>query len=235
MNTVLPSSSADTPAVAERHPHHRRAVFVRWLRKTHGWFGLWGAVLGLTFGLSGIWLNHRAVLKLPAMAQVRANSQIALPEPAPADAQALGAWLQQALELPAPPTNIRIDKARPVPWADKAEKADKAAPALMQPERWVYTFGGPRESVQVEHWRGNRSVAVTTTRNGFMATLTNMHKGNGMPLPWILLVDTLAGSLIFLSLSGVILWVQMHRRRTVGLSILGLSALTYLAIVSLRL
>jgi hypothetical protein len=27
-----------------------------------------------------------------------------------------------------------------------------------------------------------------------------------MPAPWILLVDTLAGAMIFLSLSGVILW-----------------------------
>ncbi len=31
------------------HPHHRRATFVRWVRKTHGWFGLWGALLGLIF------------------------------------------------------------------------------------------------------------------------------------------------------------------------------------------
>ena len=38
---------------------------IRWVRKSHGWVGLWGAVLGLLFGFSGIWLNHRAVLKLP--------------------------------------------------------------------------------------------------------------------------------------------------------------------------
>jgi len=43
----------------------RRMAFVRWLRNTHGWFGLWGAVLGLMMGFSGIWLNHRNVLKLP--------------------------------------------------------------------------------------------------------------------------------------------------------------------------
>jgi hypothetical protein len=26
---------------------NRRLAFVRWVRRTHGWFGLWGALLGL--------------------------------------------------------------------------------------------------------------------------------------------------------------------------------------------
>ena len=44
-----------------------------------------------------------------------------------------------------------------------------------------------------------------------------------MPAAWILLIDTLAGSLIFLSLSGVILWIETNRRRLIGLSILGIA------------
>ncbi len=104
----------------------------------------------------------------------------------------------------------------------------------MQPARWTFNFGGPHAMVQAEYWAGNRSVAVTSTSNGFIATLTNMHKGTGMSVPWILLVDTLAGSLIFLSISGVILWVQTNRRRTVGFSLLGLSVLVYAVIVLMR-
>jgi len=64
---------------------------------------------------------------------------------------------------------------------------------------------------------------VRTTENGFFATLTNLHKGVGMPVPWILLIDTLAGSLIFLSLSGVILWWETNRRRRLGIAIFGVS------------
>ena len=67
--------------------------------------------------------------------------------------------------------------------------------------------------MQVEYWVGNKSVGVRTTENGFVATLTNLHKGVGMPVPWILLIDTLAGSLIFLSISGAILWWETNRRR----------------------
>ena len=44
-----------------------------------------------------------------------------------------------------------------------------------------------------------------------------------MPIPWILLIDTLAGSLIFLSLSGVILWWETNRRRGLGIAIFGVS------------
>jgi len=195
----------------------RRATAVQWIRKTHGWIGLWGAILGLLFGTAGIWLNHRAVLKLP-MAQQRANAQLALPEPPPASAAEMAVWLQAALDQDRPPNSVRTEPARPVAWGEKG-KPD----TLMQPERWTFNFGGPDAIVQAEYWRGNRSVGVTTTQNGFVATLTNMHKGTGMSVGWILLVDTLAGSLIFLSISGVILWMLTHRRRAVGLAIFGTS------------
>lgn len=206
--------------------HQRRTAVVQWIRRTHGWFGLWGAVLGLLFGFSGIWLNHRNVLKLP-QAQERTRAQLALPDPVPDTPEAMGQWLQGALRMSGPPNSSRIEAAKPVAWADKS---DKTAPALTQPAHWVFNFGGPNEIVQAEYWQGNRSVGVSTTHNGFVATLTNMHKGGGMPMPWILLVDTLAGSLIFLSLSGVALWMLTHRRRRVGLVLFGASLLAMLTL-----
>ncbi len=204
---------------------------MQWLRRTHGWIGLWGATLGLLFGLSGIWLNHRTILKLP-MAQQRVSTQIALPEPAPADAAALAVWLQTALQLDAPASSVKVDAARPVAWTEKGEKS---APVLMQPEHWAITYGGPRHSVQADAWVGNRSVSVRTMDNGLISTLTNLHKGTGMTLPWILLVDTLAGSLILLSLSGLSLWTLTHRKRAVGAAIFGtaLAATASLAISAL--
>jgi hypothetical protein len=213
---TLNASPAVKPVAASTLPLRIRAV--QWLRRTHGWIGLWGATLGLLFGTSGIWLNHRNILKLPPMAQQRVNTQIALPDPAPADAAALAVWLQTALKLDAPASSVKTDAARPVAWA---EKGDKATPVLMQPEHWTITYGGPRHSVQAETWAGNRSVSVRTLDNGLMGTLTNLHKGSGMTAPWILLVDTLAGSLILLSLSGLTLWTLTNRKRVVGATIFG--------------
>ncbi|MDM0024957.1 PepSY-associated TM helix domain-containing protein [Variovorax saccharolyticus] len=209
--------NAAVQAEARSRVPPRRVTAIQWIRKTHGWIGLWGAILGLIFGTAGIWLNHRAVLKLP-MAQQRINAQLALPDPAPANAQEMARWLQGALAQQGPPNSMRTEPARPVAWAEKG-KADP----LMQPERWVFNFGGPDAIVQADYWRGNRSVGVTTTQNGLVATLANMHKGTGMSVGWILLVDTLAGSLILLSISGVALWMLTHRRRSVGLAIFGTS------------
>jgi hypothetical protein len=240
----------------ERHLiSQTRANATIWLRRVHGWIGLWGAALGLLFGFSGIWLNHRAVLPLHPAAE-RDNSQLALPDPRPADAQAMAAWLQAALSLPQPAGNVRVEPAKPAPWAEKAaghggghrrngaegdrararereadapvaasapvEAAAASAPDVpMQPEHWTFNFGAPRTQIQAEYWVGNRAVSVRRTDNGVVATLTNLHKGIGMPVAWILLVDTLAGSLILLSLSGIALWVLTRRKRTVGLAILG--------------
>lgn len=207
---------------------NRRLTFVRWVRKSHGWFGLWGALLGLMMGTSGVWLNHRAQLKLELPAQKTMNAQLALPDPVPETPAAMADWLQQTLKLDRPANMTRVERGRAVPWAEKGG----AATPLMQPERWTFGFGGPDRLVQVEYWAGNRSASVRTTENGFFATLTNLHKGVGMPIPWILLIDTLAGSLIFLSLSGVVLWWETNRRRKVGI---GIFALSVLATVGLAL
>jgi hypothetical protein len=215
-----------------------RASAVAWLRKTHGWVGLWGATLGLLFGTSGIWLNHRAVLPLK-VAQERSSLQLALPVPAPADAAAMATWLQSALRLDAPASSVRIEPARPLAWLERPDEGERrsnapVAPApapLVQPERWAINFGGPRATVQAEYWAGNRSVSVRRTQSGLLGTLMNLHKGVGMSIGWILLVDTLAGSLILLSLSGIALWMLTRRRRLLGLAILAtaLAAVTGLA------
>ncbi|HEX9326302.1 MAG TPA: PepSY-associated TM helix domain-containing protein [Reyranella sp.] len=203
---------------------NRRLAFVRWVRRTHGWFGLWGALLGLMAGTSGIWLNHRSVLKLELPDQQQSSTQLAMPDPRPATADAMAAWLQGVLKVDRPATNIRVERSRPVPWAERGgpERSGERRPA-MQPERWTLVFGGPNKVIQVEYWVGNRSASVRTTQNGFIATLTNLHKGTTMPAPWILLIDTLAGAMIFLSISGAILWWETHRRRVAGIVIFGVS------------
>lgn len=198
---------------------NRRLAFVRWVRRTHGWFGLWGALLGLIFGFSGIWLNHRSVMKFELPDQRQATVQLAVPDPRPESIDAMAAWLQQALKVDRPANNKRVERARPVPWA---ERGGEGRPP-MQPERWTLNFGGPNHVVQVEYWVGNKAASVRTTENGFVATLTNLHKGTTMPVPWILLIDTLAGSMIFLSISGAILWWETHRRRTLGITIFGVA------------
>jgi hypothetical protein len=203
-----------------------RALFVKWLRKTHGWIGLWGAMLGLLFGATGILLNHRALLKIPAAQVQESTVQLPLPSPAPADPQALAGWLRATLALAPAATRVRAEPARPVAWGDRA---------LTQPARWSAAFVTPRASVQAEYWVGNSFVTVKRGDNNLFATLTNLHKGVGLPVGWILLVDTLGGSIILLSLSGVLLWTLTNRKRVVGAAIgaASVAALVTLALASI--
>lgn len=200
----------------------RRALVVRWLRKTHGYIGLWGAVLGLLFGGTGILLNHRAVLKIPAAQVQESTVQIPLPRPAPATPEALAAWLKRTLRLAQPAGRVKAEAARPVAWGDAS---------LLQPARWSASFTSPSSNVQAEYWVGNNYVSLKRTDNNAFATLTNLHKGTGMSVGWVLLVDTLAGSIILLSLSGVGLWALTQRRHVVGLAIGAASLLTVVSLI----
>lgn len=235
--TAKPAAGARTAKAKADHPVNHRATAVRWLRKTHGWFGLWGAVLGLIFGVSGIWLNHRAVMKLP-VEQTRTNTRIVLADPLATTPEAMGAQLQAALQLPEPPNRIRVEQAKPVPWAEPVDAASNEHPAakpLMQPAQWTFNFGNARRQFQVVYWVGNHSAQVRQTDNGVLATLNSLHVGTGMTVPWILLVDTLAGCLILLSLSGLALWVLTTKRRTVGWTIFGMGSLLAIGLAISRL
>jgi len=223
--------SAEITGAVASNAAQRRAAVLHWVRKTHGWFGLWGALFGLLLGVSGVWLNHRATMKLELPDQKITNAQLPVPDPAPRTAQEMAVWLQGALKLGKPAFNIRVERARPIPWAERgAERGERGGGGerppqqpVQQPERWQINLGGPDRVIQAEYWVGNRSVGIRTTENGFVASMTNLHKGTSMPVPWILLVDTIAGSLIFLSLSGALLWWMTNRRRRLGLAILGAS------------
>lgn len=59
------------------------------------------------------------------------------------------------------------------------------------------------------------------------AFINRLHTGVGMGVGWILLADTLAGGLVLLSLTGLLLWTKLHGSRLtmagLGLTSLGLA------------
>jgi hypothetical protein len=221
-----PANSADSVLIDSkgRDIRSRQAIFLKWLRKTHGWIGLWGAAIGLLFGVTGILQNHRTVLKIPAAQVQETMLQIPLPTSAPANVKAMASWLQQELMVDRPASRERSEPAKPVAWGDKT---------LKQPAHWSVTFSSPQANLQAEYWVGNNFVSVKRSDQNIFGTLNNLHKGNGVGIPWILLADTLAGSIILLSLTGVVLWTQLNRRRMIGFGI-ALTSLTLLIGFAMR-
>jgi hypothetical protein len=210
-NTASPAASGgllDDAQQAARRQRSRRASFIKWLRKVHGWVGLWGAVLGLLFGVTGFMLNHRAgPLKVPTGEPQVEQMQVPLPKQKLSSPMEMAKWLKDELKLDGKPGKPRREPAHPVAWGDRS---------TMQPEFWQVGIAGPSQNVQAEYWVGNGYVSVKRTQNSFLATLNNLHKGVGLSMGWVLLVDTLAGSIILLSLTGVLLWTELNKRRTVG-------------------
>lgn len=197
-----------------RTKRSRRASFIKWLRKVHGWVGLWGAALGLLFGATGFVLNHRAgPLHISTGAPQVSTLQVALPDPAPATPRELAQWLksQTDLKLPARVGRMQKEPARAVAWGDRK---------TVQPEHWQMMFSSPQESVMVDYWAGNDHVTLKRNENALLPTLSNLHKGVGMSIGWVLFIDSFAGALMLLSLTGVLLWTELNKRKTVGAGLL---------------
>jgi hypothetical protein len=60
----------------------------------------------------------------------------------------------------------------------------------------------------------------------WIGTLTRLHMATGVDAMWVLLLDTIAASLIVLSLTGTLMWSQLRPLRLVGaLVVLGAPAI----------
>ncbi len=199
-------------ATAVQRAHRRSVLFMRWLRKIHLWVGLWGAALGLLFGATGILLNHRAVLKIPIEKTIQRSAQLTLP----ADAEQrfgsiddMRAWLQAELKFEGVQVRSKMEPARKLMWADRE---------VQQPARWTFNLSSPHRGVSAEYFVGNRFVKVDTQDATPIGALTRLHMATGANVFWVLLSDTIAGGLIVLSLTGLLLWSRLHKLRLLAVA-----------------
>lgn len=188
----------------------RNPRLLRTLRKWHAWIGLWGAALGLLFGITGFLLNHRAVLKIPALHYERATLQRTLPVPSPASAAELEAWLRADLGMEGKTGRVSIERAHPIVWNGET---------IEQPEKWSIAFDGTRDMARTEYFVGNRFVKVERIHGNWLAALANTHKGNAANVGWVLLADTIAFSFIALSVSGLLMWSLTRPTRMLALGV----------------
>lgn len=205
---TAPSTLIEEASLVQKRRRSRRAVFLTWLRKTHLYVGLWGAALGLLFGVTGLLLNHRAIMKIPVEKTVQKSVQLTLPERAFATPEDLSAWLQDALAFsPAAPAVLKKQPAKTVVWADRE---------VLQPERWTVTLTRPERGVTAEYFVGNRFVKLDQVDATPIGTLTRLHMSIGVNAFWVLLSDTIASGMILLSITGLLLWTQLHTVRTIA-------------------
>lgn len=189
----------------------QRAKVLQWLKRVHAWTGFWGALLFLVLGASGVLLNHRNILKIDTGEPVEASAvDIAVPPGSIPNADALGAWAKRELRLP-----VEGKPPPPAPPADAAPRAFGGVP-VAEPEKWTRVFTLTGAKVTVEHVPGAAHVSARRETVGALAFLKNVHKGTGLGVAWILFIDTIAGALITISLTGFLLWSRLHGSRLIA-------------------
>ena len=221
-------------------------IFLVWLRRSHGWLGIWGAVAGILFGLTTIAMVHANIFRTGEDTQTVV--QLPVNGTAIHSVDDLGAFVKAELGLRtewrqprnAPPVVALAESGT----AEGMETAGTAAMGAMgsggrrgggavgaqsiQPV-FVTQFTSPQRTLDLRYVAGNQYIQIVDTERGFFETMNRLHRGNGAQLGWTLLGDAFSGALIVLALSGVLLWSRMDGSRllAIGLGSAGLLAVVY--------
>lgn len=184
-----------------------------WLRRTHAWTGVYGALVFFFLGLTGFYLHHRAVMKIEggALREVAAIN-VAVEPGLIAGEEALAAWMKKELSISAEPAASRGRPGEPVSFGGR--KAE-------QPATYKVTFRAPNAVITGEYEAGANRVSVKRSNASLLKGLIDMHKVVGVNKLFILIMDTMAGAMMFMSLSGVLLWTRLHGPRLAAVGILG--------------
>ncbi len=194
----------------------QRAKTVQWLKRIHAWTGFWGALLFLTLGISGVLLNHRNIWKIETGEPIDVSAMNIVVAPhLIRDEKALGLWAKQELGLPTEPRAPKKEEG-----GKKAFLGKERAEAL----KWSQQFMHSNGRITVDYVPGSSSVAVRQEAVTGLGFIKNLHKGTGVGLAWVLFMDSIAGALIAMSLTGVLLWTRLHGTRLIAAGI-GLTSL----------
>ena len=192
----------------------RSGAFLRNLRKFHAWVGLTGATIGLLFGLTGVLMNHRAVMKIEAGHVDEQKIQFVLDQ-APATIEDMASTLAARFQVPLARVTWRIQPPRPARFGGQ--------PVIAAPQ-WTVQVNGHAHFVRATYIPGNRTVDLERSDANLIGNLERLHKSQAGQAGWILLVDGFAGALVFLTLSGTLLWTRLAGPRflSAGLAMAGL-------------
>ncbi|HUQ14130.1 MAG TPA: PepSY-associated TM helix domain-containing protein [Novosphingobium sp.] len=203
------------PFIPRRWQSHE---VLKWLKRTHAWSGLWGALLFLGLGISGFLLNHRAQAKIDTGEPIElAAVELPVAPGTIRDAEALGRWAERALRLPLeaqPPKGPTRGRGKP-------PEARFAGREVAVAEPWTRTFAMPDARVTVDYVAGSNHVTARREEVNALGVIKNLHKGLGLPVAWVLLIDTIAGALIVMALTGFLLWSRLHGPRLLAGALVG--------------
>jgi len=215
-------------------------IGVRWVKRTHAWTGISTAILALIFAWSGFMLNHRTHFTLGAPAQ---TTEFTIPAPAAgfASPQDLADFLVAEFGLRTSPTLENRDATAPSAGrgmgmgqqAAGGRRGGGGGVAARGPSL-AASWQAPGGDFSGEWVVGSSEIAINQSDRGFNRIVNRLHAGRGMEGgSWHFIISAYAVMLLFLSLSGVMLWSRLSGTARMGGGLLGASLLligTWIAI-----
>lgn len=201
---------------SKAHPFLPRALntpnFLRWLRRTHAWLGMTGAVAGVILGITGITLNHRATLNRRLPVEIN-TYQIEAPREGFASQSAYESFVQAELDIRGPTRERRGQgPARPA-------VAELGGRLVDQPQYFEAYYASAGEAIDVSYVNGNAYIDVEHTDRGFVSTLNRLHLAGESGIGWVLIIDAFSGAMLVLSITGLLLWSRLTGPRLLAIGL----------------
>lgn len=189
-----------------------------WLRRSHAWTGFYGALFFFVLGLTGFYLNHRtSIMHIEGGVTKEVASLSAPVEPGLITSEeTLTAWIQEEFSIDAEPSRGRRRPGGPVSFGGRAAE---------QAPTFAVTFRGPNGIITGEYELGANRVSVKRSNPSLLKGLIDLHKVAGVNKVFILIMDTMAGAMMFMVMSGILLWTRLHGPRLAAVGILGAVAM----------
>ena len=182
----------------------------KWVRRIHAWAGFATLTLMLLYGLTGLWLQHRAVLPLPGPHTAKSSEEIVLSTPL-ASPDELKALLQQRYA-------DMFEEGRP--QITPPQTLPTPSGALTLPARWELRGVTLSESVAASYVEGTLLVQTELQRANVAASLNRLHRGMGTGLAWQLFGDLAALAMLLLALTSLLMWNKLHGPAGRGIALL---------------
>ncbi|GAB5992568.1 PepSY-associated TM helix domain-containing protein [Aeromonas enteropelogenes] len=170
------------------------------MRRLHAWAGFFTLTLMLIYGLTGLWLQHRAVLPIPGPHTEKSSEEIALDAPLTSP-EALQSLLRQRYPDGFDEGHAMITPAQTLPTPTGS---------LTLPARWEMRAVTLTQSVAASYVEGTLLVRTELQQANFAASLNRLHRGMGTGLGWQLFGDLAALALLLLALTSLFMWTKLH-------------------------
>ena len=187
---------------------------ILWLRRTHAWTGVFGAIFFFCLGLTGFYLNHRtATLHIDGgSTRVVGEVNIGVDPGLITDETSLVAWMRDTLDAKG-----EVARRRGAPGGQVQFRGGQ----VDQPQTLSVSLRGPNATLSTTYVVGSNMATVKETNPSLLKGLIDLHKVIGVGAGFILLMDAMAGAMIFMSVTGVLLWTRLHGPRLLAVGLMG--------------